>query len=280
MSGDLNIDRHGAGHRGGPGLAVVGAGAMGEALLAGWLKSGWEASDIVIVDAHAPRVAELEQRHGVRGVELAEAAAADTLVLAVKPHQMSSVLESLSGALRPESLVVSIAAGVTLDQLAAGLPHGQGIIRVMPNTPALVGQGMAGIAPGAQATEMQCDSVIELFRAVGKAIVVDESSLHALTGLSGSGPAYLFYIAEAMIEAGVHQGLSRPQATELVHQTFLGAGTMLEGSGESATVLRERVTSPGGTTAAALRAMDDHGVRSGMLAAVEACVQRSRDMSR
>ncbi|MEO7586781.1 MAG: pyrroline-5-carboxylate reductase [Arachnia sp.] len=279
MTGVLSSDRQGACRRGGPRLAVIGAGAMGEALLAGWLASGWEPDDIVIVDAHAPRVAELQQRHGVRGVQMVEAASADTLVLAVKPYQMDSVLQELSPSLPASSLVVSIAAGVTLDQLAAGLPQGQGIIRVMPNTPALVGQGMAGIAPGGNASQAQCDGVVELFRAVGKAIVVDEESLHALTGLSGSGPAYLFYIAEAMVEAGVHQGLTRGQATELVHQTFLGAGTMLAGSGETATVLRERVTSPAGTTAAALRAMDDHGVRAGMLAAVEACVQRSRDMS-
>lgn len=252
---------------------------MGEALLSGWLASGWATSDIVIVDAHAPRVEELQQRHGVRGTELAEAATAETIVLAVKPHQVSEVLEALTPTLRPESLVVCIAAGVTLEKLTSGLPQGQGIIRVMPNTPALVGKGMAGIVPGSAATEAQCSHVVELFEAVGKAVVVDEPSLDALTGLSGSGPAYLFYVAEAMIEAGVHHGLTRPQATELVHQTVLGAGTMLAESGESATVLRERVTSPAGTTAAALRALDDHGVRAGMMAAVDACVERSRAMA-
>ncbi len=262
-----------------PALAVVGAGAMGEALLSGWLASGWATSDIVIVDAHAPRVEELEQRHGVRGVELAEAATSATIVLAVKPHQVPEVLEAMAPTLKRESLVVCIAAGVTLDKLTAGLPEGQGIVRVMPNTPALVGQGMAGIVPGPHATKEQCSHVVELFEAVGKAVVVDEPSLDALTALSGSGPAYLFYVAEAMIEAGVHQGLTRPQATELVNQTIKGAGAMLAGSGESATVLRERVTSPAGTTAAALRALDDHGVRAGMMAAVDACVERSRRMA-
>ncbi len=260
-------------------LAVVGAGAMGEALLSGWLASGWDAGDIVIVDAYAPRVQELHERHGVRGVELDEAASATTIVLAVKPHQVAPVLEALAPSLREDTLVVCIAAGVTLEKLAAGLPQGQGVVRVMPNTPALVGEGMAGIVSGPHATPAQCDQVVELFEAVGRAVVVDEPSLDALTALSGSGPAYLFYIAEAMIEAGVHQGLTRPQATVLVNQTFVGAGAMLSGSGDSATVLRERVTSPAGTTAAALRALDDHGVRAGMLAAVDACVERSRRMA-
>lgn len=261
-------------------MAVIGAGAMGEALLAGWLGAGWAATDIVIVDAHAPRVVELEERHGVRGASMAEASAAGTIVLAVKPHQVQDVLVGLSQGIGPDSVVVCIAAGVTLEQLSGALPQGQGVIRVMPNTPALVGQGMSGVVPGANATAEQRDLVVSLFEAVGKVVVVGEESIDALTALSGSGPAYVFYIAEAMIEAGVHQGLTRAQATDLVNQTIKGAGAMLEGSDASATVLRERVTSPAGTTAAALRAMDDHGVRAGMLAAVEACVQRSRQMSR
>lgn len=252
---------------------------MGEALLTGWLAAGWKADDVVIVDAHGPRVEELQARHGVRGVTLEEAAAAGTIVLAVKPHQVPDVLSVLHPALGKDSVVVCIAAGVTLTQLSAGLPEGQGIVRVMPNTPSLVGEGMAGVVPGPHATVEQRDLVVELFQAVGKAVVVEETSLDALTALSGSGPAYLFYIAEAMIEAGVHHGLSRPQAAELVNQTIRGAGVMLESSDVSATVLRERVTSPAGTTAAALRALDDHGVRAGMLAAVEACVARSREMT-
>lgn len=262
-----------------PAIAVVGAGAMGEALLAGWLVSGWDAADIVIVDAHAPRVEELQTRHGVRGVAIEEAAAAGTIVLSVKPHQVPEVLTAMKSTITGESVVVCIAAGVTLAQLAAGLPERQGIIRVMPNTPSLVGEGMAGVAPGEYATTDQRDLVLALFEAVGKAVVVGESSLDALTALSGSGPAYLFYIAEAMIEGGVHHGLTRAQSTELVNQTFKGAGAMLAASDDSATVLRERVTSPAGTTAAALRALDDHGVRAAMLAAVDACVVRSREMA-
>ena len=148
----------------------------------------------------------------------------------------------------------------------------------MPNTPSLVGKGVSGIAPGPSATPEQAKQVVELMEAVGIGVVLPEAQLHALTALSGSGPAYLFLVAEAMIEAGVHQGLSRDVATRLVAGTIAGAGAMLEQSGMSATELRERVTSPGGTTAAALRALEERGTRAALLAAVEACVQRSREL--
>ena len=260
-------------------LAVIGAGAMGEALIAGWLASGMQPADIVIVDAYEPRVQEIEERHGVTGVSLAEAAEAETVVLAVKPHQIEGILGALQGELGEGSLVVSIAAGVTLAQLEAAAP-GRAVVRVMPNTPALVGKGMAGIVRGQHATDAQTVRVVELMGAVGKAVVIEEKSLDALTALSGSGPAYLFYIAEAMIEGGVHQGLTRAEATELVNQTFVGSAAMLAETGKSATQLREMVTSPAGTTAAALRALDDHGVRAAFLDAIEACRVRGLEMGR
>lgn len=260
-------------------LAVIGAGAMGEALLAGWLASGMKADDIVIVDAHEPRVQELEERHGVTGVSLAEAAQADTVVLAVKPHQIGGILGAVRDDLAEQALVVSIAAGVTLSQLEAAAP-GRAVVRVMPNTPALVGKGMAGIVRGQHATDEHVERVRGLMAAVGKAVVVEEKHLDALTALSGSGPAYLFYVAEAMIEGGVHQGLTRAEATELVYQTFVGSAAMLAETGKSATQLREMVTSPAGTTAAALRALDDHGVRAAFLDAIEACRARGLEMGR
>lgn len=260
-------------------LALLGAGAMGEALLAGWIAAGTAPEELVIVDAAPGRVEELEQRYGVSGVGAAEAAGADIVVLAVKPYQVPTLLEQLTPTLKPSSLVISIAAGVSMAALTEALPDGQPAIRVMPNTPALVGQGMAGIVVGPHAGDEHRETAVDLMNAVGKAVVIEEKQMDALTALSGSGPAYLFYVAEAMIEAGVHQGLPRAEATALVNQTFVGAAAMLDGSGESATVLRERVTSPAGTTAAALRALDDHGVRSGFLAAAEACVRRSREMT-
>lgn len=215
----------------------------------------------------------------MRGADLNEAAEADVVVLAVKPHQILGVAKALGGALRPGTVVVSIAAGVPLAKLVDALPEGQPVFRVMPNTPALLGKGMSGVVAGPGTSQDQQLMVVGLLDAVGRTVVIDEDHIDALTGLSGSGPAYLFYVAEAMVEAGVHQGLTRPEATALVNQTFVGAAAMLDESGDSATLLRERVTSPGGTTAAALRTLDDHGVRAAFLAAVEACVERGAQMA-
>ena len=233
------------------GLLVVGGGAMGEALLAGWVASGIPAAEIGVVEPHAARAADLVARHGVREATVDDAASAEVVVLAVKPNTVPKVLDALHGPLAPGALVISIAAGVPLTVLEGALP-GVAVVRVMPNTPALV----------------------------GKAVVIGEHQLDALTALSGSGPAYLFYVAEAMIEGGVHQGLTRAEATALVNQTFVGSAALLAESGRSATQLREMVTSPAGTTAAALRALDDAGVRSGFLAAVQACHDRSAEMAR
>lgn len=257
-------------------LALIGAGNMGGALLSGWLAAGWSADDIVVVQRSAARAAEVEQL-GVRCVSLDEAASADIIVVAVKPYQFDDVLAALRP--KPDALVISVAAGVTLEQLHAQLPPGTACVRVMPNTGALVGQGMSGIVPGEHATDEHIQRAQDLFDAVGKTIITDEQHLDALTALSGSGPAYLFYIADAMIEAGVHQGLTRDEATTLTTQTFLGAAQLLDASGRSAVELREQVTSPGGTTAAALRVLDDHGVRAAMLDAVEACAAKSAELS-
>lgn len=260
-------------------IAVIGAGAMGEALLSGWIASGTAPEEIGVVDPAASRVADLERAHGVRGTDLATAAReAQTIVIAVKPYQVAEVLSGLAREITAETLVVSIAAGVTLAALEGGLP-GVAVVRVMPNTPALVGEGMAGIVPGALATDEQVARVTTLMDDVGRSVQTDEAHLDALTALSGSGPAYLFYIAEVMIEGGVHQGLTRAQATELVNQTFVGSAALLAESGRSATQLREMVTSPGGTTAAALRALDDGGVRAAFLEAIERCRRRSAEMA-
>ncbi|MDO5066947.1 MAG: pyrroline-5-carboxylate reductase [Propionibacteriaceae bacterium] len=259
-------------------IAVIGAGAMGEALIAGWIVAGTSPEGIVVVDRDETRLTHFRDAHQVASASLAEAARAEVLVVAVKPHHVEGVLTEIAPLLAPSTLVVSIAAGVSLARLAAPLPENQPIIRVMPNTPALVGKGVAGIAAGANAAESHIEQVKQLMDAVGISVVVPESQLDALTALSGSGPAYLFAVAEAMIEAGVHQGLSRADATVLVNGTFAGVASMLEQSGESATVLRERVTSPAGTTAAALRVLDERGVRAAFLAAVEACARRSAEL--
>lgn len=261
-------------------LVLVGAGAMGEALLAGWLAAGHRATDLAVVEPARERAVAIEARHGVTVVDLPAAASADIVILAVKPHQIDGVLAELSAVLadrRP--LVVSIAAGTPIGQLETGLPAGTPVVRVMPNTAALVGRGMAGVVPGSAADEEHVSQVRWLMDAVGRSVVIPEKHIDALTALSGSGPAYLFYVAEAMIEGGVHQGLTRAEATELVVQTFVGAAALLE-TGARATELREQVTSPAGTTAEALRVLDDRGVRAAFLAAIEACADRSREMAR
>ncbi len=259
-------------------LAILGVGAMGEALVSGWVAAGQEPAQILAVDAHQARLAEMHERYGVTPATAAEAADADVVVIAVKPHHVAGALKELAG-MRPGSVVVSIAAGVTVAALESGVADGVAVVRVMPNTPALVGQGMAGVVPGSKADDGHVSTVVALMEAVGRVIVIEEYQIDALTALSGSGPASLFYVAEAMIEAGVHLGLTRVQATELVNQTILGSGTMLVQSGRSATQLREMVTSPAGTTAAALRTLDERSVRAAFLAAAEACRDRAVEMS-
>lgn len=262
-------------------ITLIGAGAMGEALLTGWLAAGHGPEELSIVEPAAARAEAVRERHGVRAVELPEAAASEVVVLAVKPHQIDAVLADLSRALEGRSgpLVVSIAAGTPLAQLEAGLPAGAAVVRVMPNTPALVGEGMAGVVPGTHATPEQVRLVTGLMDAVGRSIVIPEGQIDALTAVSGSGPAYLFYVADAMIEAGVHQGLTRAESTDLVVQTFVGSAALLA-TGAPAAQLREQVTSPAGTTAAALRVLDERGVRAAFLAAMEACAERGRAMAR
>jgi pyrroline-5-carboxylate reductase len=261
-------------------VAVLGAGVMGETLLSGLLRAGWAASDLIITERRPERAEELAERYGVRVLGNVEAArAADTLVLVVKPQDLESLLSEISGSLRPDALVVCIAAGITTSFVEQRLPAGVPVVRVMPNTPALVDQGMAAVSPGSYCTDEHLEHVEDLLRATGKVLRVPEYQQDAVTAISGSGPAYIFYVVEAMIEAGVLLGLPRSTSTELVVQTLYGAATMLRETGEHPTVLREQVSSPAGTTMAALRQLDDHKVRAAFLTAMEAARDRSRELS-
>lgn len=257
-------------------LAICGVGAMGEALLSGWLAGGMTAGDVGFVEPSDARATYIASRYGVQRIELADAAAAEVIVLAVKPNVVADALRDISPTL--DSLVISIAAGVPLDVLEWAAP-GVPCVRVMPNTPALVGQGMSGIVAGNHATATHLELAVELMNAVGKTLVLTEDKLDALTAVSGSGPAYLFYLAEAMIESGVHLGLTRADAKLLVDQTLLGSATLLDSSEKSATELREMVTSPAGTTAAALAVLDDRAVRAAVLNALAAAAERGRQMA-
>jgi len=260
--------------------AILGMGVMGEALLSGLVRSGVKSDQLVIADRRPDRVSEMTKKYGVTSTTSAGAAeVSDTVVLVVKPQDMSGLLAEISPHIKPSVLVVSLAAGITTDFLQSRLPAGTPVVRVMPNTPALVDKGMAAISPGSHCDEEHLERAESLLKSTGKVIRVAEKHQDAVTAISGSGPAYIFYVVEAMIEAGVLLGLPRNVATELTVQTLLGAATMLEETGEHPTVLRENVTSPAGTTVAALRQLDDHKVRAAFLSAMEAARDRSRELA-
>ncbi|HET6698697.1 MAG TPA: pyrroline-5-carboxylate reductase [Nocardioidaceae bacterium] len=261
-------------------VAVLGVGVMGETLLSGLIRAGRSVDDLLVGEKRRERAAELRERYGVATVSNLEAAQkADTLLLVVKPQDMGDLLTEISGAVRPGQLVVSLAAGITTAFMESHLPDGVAVVRVMPNTPALVDEGMAAISRGSHCDEEHLVEAESLLASVGRVVRVPERQQDAVTAVSGSGPAYLFFVVESMIEAGVHLGLPRGTATELVVQTVVGSAKLLRETGEHPTVLRERVTSPGGTTAAAVRELEDHKVRAAFLTALEAARNRSRALA-
>lgn len=260
-------------------LAILGGGVMGETVLGGLLANGWSATDIVVAEKRPQRRAELAERHGVRVLDNAEAAAlAPTVLVVVKPQDVATVLDEVADALQAGVLVASLAAGVATSTLEEHLPAGTPVVRVMPNTPAQVLEGMAAVSGGAAATDAHLATVTEVMSAVGRAVSVPETYQDAVTAVSGSGPAYVFLVAEALIEGGVQAGLPRDVATELAVQTLYGSAKLLRETGERPGTLRERVTSPGGTTAAGLRALEDRSVRAAFMAAVEAASLRSAEL--
>jgi pyrroline-5-carboxylate reductase len=251
---------------------------MGEALAEGLLRAGFARPDeLVVAEKVGARRDELAAGLAARfpGVSVvADPVAAAGGVVAVKPADVEEACRLLGEAGVPR--VLSIAAGVPLARLEAWLGHGQAVIRAMPNTPALVGAGAAAIAPGKAAGEDDLVWAEDILGAVGAVVRVAEHLLDAVTGLSGSGPAYVFLVAEALIEAGVLAGLSRPVSSQLAIQTLLGSARLLAESGEGPEALRASVTSPGGTTAAGLRVLEKGGVRSAFLEAVMAATEQSR----
>ena len=263
-------------------IAIIGVGKMGEALLSGLLRAGHAPEEVAAVEKAAARSAEIAGKYGVPVLSLEEAAGkAGTLVVAVKPQDMESTLTALAGGLAGGSgtLVISIAAGVTTGFIERCLgPAKVPVVRVMPNTPALVNEAMSVISPGAYAGSGHLDQAEELLSVAGKVLRLPEFQQDAATALSGSGPAYVYYLAEAMIDAGVSVGMPRPSARELVIQTLYGAATMLRDSGEHPVMLREAVTSPGGTTAAAIGELESRGVRAAIAAAIEAARDRAREL--
>jgi pyrroline-5-carboxylate reductase len=260
--------------------AILGAGVMGETLLSGLVRAGRRVDHLLVGEKRPERARELEERYGVAVVSNVEAAEkADTVAIVVKPQDMADLLAEIGPSLRAGQLLVSLAAGITTSYIESRVPAGVAVVRVMPNTPALVDEGMAAISPGSHCDEQHLVEAEELMGSVGKVLRIPERQQDAVTAISGSGPAYIFFVVESMIEAGVHLGLPRATATELVIQTLVGSAKMLRETGTHPTVLREQVTSPGGTTAAALRELEIHKVRAAFLAAMEAARDRSRQLA-
>ena len=261
-------------------FALVGVGKLGEALLSGLLRSGRPPGQVIAAERHAGRAGEIAAQYGVPTAAPAEAVArAEVVLLAVKPQDMRAALRELAAAVRPGTLVVSMAAGIPTSLLEEELPAGTHVVRVMTNTPVFVDEAMSALSAGTCATEDDLALVEDLLRPVGRVIRVPESQQDAVTALSGSGPAYFFYLVEAMIDAGILLGLPRAVAAELIVQTAVGSAKMLKESDEHPVVLREAVMSPAGTTISAIRVMEDHGVRAAMLAALEAARNRSRELA-
>lgn len=259
--------------------AVVGTGVMGEALIAGFIRAGMPKSELIASNRRADRSGEISAKYDIKTMSNEDAVAvADNILLVVKPQDMPTVLDQIKSTIKPGALVISFAAGFPISRIEGALPTDTPVIRVMPNTPALVDEGMTAISPGSSCTQEHLETAEKLVASVGHAIRVPEKYQDAVTAISGSGPAYIFYVVEAMIEAGVMLGLPRDVSTELVYQTVYGAATMLKETKEHPTVLREQVTSPGGTTVAALRQFDDFKVRAAFMAAMEAARDRSREL--
>ncbi|HEX5096542.1 MAG TPA: pyrroline-5-carboxylate reductase, partial [Acidimicrobiia bacterium] len=248
----------------------------------GLLDGGWDADAISVAEIDVDRRRDLEQQFSkIRVVPSASWAVADAdiVIVAVKPGDVPATLESAMQALADDALVLSIAAGVTIATLEQAAP-GRPVVRAMPNTPALVGRGASAIAPGANATDEHLELAARVLGSVGIVVKVSEAALDAVTGLSGSGPAYVMLVAEAMIEAGVLNGLPRGTAEELVVQTLLGSAELLAQGDTSPEALRAAVTSPGGTTAAGLRELEARGLRAAFLDAISAATERSRELGR
>lgn len=253
---------------------------MGEALLSGLLRAGFEPDRVLATVRRPERGEVIAERYKVRVVPNVEAAqTASTLVLAVKPQDMARLLDEIGPNVPAGTLVISAAAGITTAFVEARIKERVPVVRVMSNTPVLVDEAMSVISAGSHAEEEHLRRVEELFSPVGKVLRLPESLQDAATALSGSGPAYFFYLVEAMVDAGILLGMPRAAALEMVIQTLVGSAIMLRDSGEHPVILREAVTSPGGTTIAAVAELERHRVRAAFLDAISAARDRGRELA-
>jgi len=260
-------------------IAILGAGKMGEALISGLLRAGRSPAEVIAVVRRPDRAVQLRESYGVDVVTAAFAAkAADTLVITVKPQDMSALLDEIAPHVPADRLIISVAAGIPTALIERRLGAEVPVVRVMSNTPVHVDQAMSVISAGRYAGEAHLRRAEELLQPVGKVLRIPESQQDAATALSGSGPAYVYFLVEAMVDAGILLGIPRATALEMVNQAVYGAARMLRDTGEHPVILREAVTSPGGTTISAIRELERHGVRAAFLAAIEAARDRGAEL--
>ncbi len=261
-------------------VGLIGVGVMGEALISGLVSSRFPKAQIVFTEKRTDRAREISTKYGARALELSELAkSSDVILLVVKPQDLADLLAAIAPDLNKSALLVSFAAGKTIKFISEKTSEKVSVIRVMPNTPTLIGQGMAAISLGANVSQEQAKFVADFLATCGKVISVDEELQDAVTAVSGSGPAYFFAFVEEIIKSGVALGLSEEQASTLAIQTIVGSAAMLEQSGKSATTLRENVTSPNGTTAAALKVFNEANFGEVIEKAMTAARDRSQELA-
>lgn len=259
-------------------IGFIGGGNMAEAIIKALITSGTSAGSITVSDPAAERLELMAGLGAHTSTDNSTPADCQTVVLAVKPQVMETVLTDIQPEIRPDALFISIAAGIPCSLIEHHLGNVR-VIRVMPNTPMLAGSGVAALCKGTNATDPDLDTAEDIFSAAAAVVRVKESQMDAVTAVSGSGPAYFFFLAEKMAEAGQAEGLDRQTAERLAAATLTGAGALIRDTGESAAELRKKVTSPGGTTEAALRKMEELNIGNGIIQAVAQAAQRSRELA-
>ena len=269
-------------------IAILGTGSMGKAILSGMLAAGTSPASVRVTTKSKANADAISSNHGVQATALESDAAAnssaakgaDLVILAVKPNMILETLSEVAAVLKPDCLVVSVAAGITTSAMEEQLSGNAAVVRAMPNTPSVVGLGVTGISKGSNVSDEQLELAIELFSGVGKVLVVDESKIDALSTISGSGPAYVFYFAEKLITAAKSLGFSEQEASLMVKETFLGSATLLATSSSSPEELRQQVTSPNGTTMQATGRFDAADLERVFIEATEAALARAKELGR
>ena len=269
-------------------IAILGTGSMGKAILSGMLAARTSPASVRVTTKSKASADAISSNHGVQATALesdsaansSAAKGADLVILAVKPNMILETLSEVAAFLKPDCLVVSVAAGITTAAMEEQLSGNTAVVRAMPNTPSVVGLGVTGISKGSNVSAKQLDLAVELFSSVGKVLVVDESKIDALSTISGSGPAYVFYFAEKLITAAKSLGFSEQEASLMVKETFLGSATLLATSSSSPEELRQQVTSPNGTTMQATGRFDAADLERVFIEATEAALARAKELGR